>query len=198
MNYFIGDVHVGHKNSLSFDNRPWTDIEKHDQEIMRRWNSVVGMEDTVYILGDISWYNSTKTIEYYKQLNGLKVLVRGNHDHKILKNRELQSLFMEICDYKELDLGNGKGLVLCHYPIPCFKNHYYGWYHFYAHVHNSWEENMMQHACREMEELYNVPCNMFNVGVMKDYMGYTPRTFEEIVNSDRVEKVKNEDLGIIK
>ena len=55
MNYFIGDVHVGHKNSLSFDNRPWTDIEKHDQEIMRRWNSVVGMEDTVYILGDISW-----------------------------------------------------------------------------------------------------------------------------------------------
>lgn len=185
MNYFIGDVHVGHKNSLSFDNRPWTDIEKHDQEIMRRWNSVVGMEDTVYILGDISWYNSTKTIEYYKQLNGLKVLVRGNHDSHLLKNRELQSLFVEICDYKELDLGNGKGLVLCHYPIPCFKNHYYGWYHFYGHVHCGFEENMMQHVRKEMEELYTVPCNMFNVGVMMDYMDYTPRTFEEIVSSTK-------------
>lgn len=198
MNYFIGDQHYGHKNALSFDNRRFVDIETHDLYLTNRWNDVVGIDDDVYILGDISWYNSTKTIEIFSQLNGRLHLLKGNHDSRLLKNRELRSLFVEICDYKELGLGNGKGLVLCHYPIPCFKNHYYGWYHFYAHVHNSWEENMMQHVRREMEELYNKPCNMFNVGVMKDYMGYTPRTFEEIVNSDRVEKVKNEDLGIIK
>lgn len=197
MNYFIADQHVGHENVLKFDNRKWTDIRVHDQELMKRWNDTVGMEDTVYILGDISWMNSTKTIEYFKQLNGSKVLLRGNHDGKLLRNRELQALFQEICDYKELDLGNGKGLVLCHYPIPCFKNHYYGWYHFYGHVHNSWEENMMQHVRKEMEELYDVPCNMFNVGAMKDYMDYTPRTFEEIINSDRVDIV-GENLRITK
>lgn len=185
MNYFIADQHIGHENVLKFDNRKWTDIRVHDQELMKRWNDTVGMEDTVYILGDISWMNSTKTIEYFKQLNGSKVLLRGNHDGKLLRNRELQALFQEICDYKELDLGNGKGLVLCHYPIPCFKNHYYGWYHFYGHVHTGFEDNMMQHVRRQMEELYNVPCNMFNVGVMKDYMGYTPRTFEEIVSSTK-------------
>ena len=185
MNYFIADLHIGHENVLKFDNRKWTDIRVHDQELMKRWNDTVGMEDTVYILGDISWMNSTKTIEYFKQLNGTKVLLRGNHDARLLRNRELQTLFQEICDYKELDLGNGKGLVLCHYPIPCFKNHYYGWYHFYGHVHCGFEEHMMQHVRKEMEELYTVPCNMFNVGVMMDYMDYTPRTFEEIVSSTK-------------
>lgn len=197
MNYFIADLHIGHENVLKFDNRKWTDIRVHDQELMKRWNDTVGMEDTVYILGDISWMNSTKTIEYFKQLNGTKVLLRGNHDARLLRNRELQTLFQEICDYKELDLGNGKGLVLCHYPIPCFKNHYYGWYHFYGHVHCGFEEHMMQHVRKEMEELYTVPCNMFNVGVMMDYMDYTPRTFEEIVNSERVEIV-SENLRITK
>ena len=78
-----------------------------------------------------------------------------------------------------------------------FKNHYYGWYHFYGHVHTGFEDNMMQHVRRQMEELYNVPCNMFNVGVMKDYMGYTPRTFEEIINSERVDIV-GENLRITK
>lgn len=181
MNYFIADTHFGHENALRFDNRPWTDIHVHDLEIIKRWNDTVEIDDTVYILGDISWHNSTKTIEIFKQLNGHKVLIKGNHDNRILKNRELQALFLEICDYKELDLGNKKGLVLCHYPIPCFKNHYYGWYHFYGHVHNSWEWNLMQRVKKKMVDLYHVPCNMFNVGCMMDHMNYTPRTFEEII-----------------
>ena len=33
-NYFIGDLHFGHKNCLSFDNRPFTDIETHDKTII--------------------------------------------------------------------------------------------------------------------------------------------------------------------
>lgn len=189
MNYFIADQHYGHKNVLSFDNRGFTDIESHDKYLSDSWNKVVGIDDDVYVLGDISWYNSTKTIEIFKELNGYKHLIKGNHCGRLLRNRELQTLFQEICDYKELDLGNGKGLVLCHYPIPCFKNHYYGWYHFYGHVHCGFEEHMMQHVRKEMEELYTVPCNMFNVGVMMDYMDYTPRTFEEIINSERVDIV---------
>lgn len=33
-----------------------------------------------------------------------------------------------------------------------------------------------------MKELYDVPCNMFNVGVMMPYMNYEPKTLEEIIN----------------
>lgn len=180
MNYYISDLHFGHKNSLSFDNRPWTDIEKHDLELIKRWNNTVGLDDDIYILGDISWHGSQKTIEIFKSLNGVKHLVKGNHDHKVLKNRELQSMFVEICDYKELSLEDGKGIVLCHYPMPCFKKHYYGWIHLYGHVHNSFEENMMSHVKRQMEALYDIPCRMLNVGVMMPWIDYTPKRIDQL------------------
>ena len=183
MNYFISDLHVGHTNVLSFDNRPFKFIEEHDETLIKNWNSVVGMDGDVYLLGDISWYNATKTIEIFNRLNGRIHLIKGNHDNRLLKNRELQSRFCEITDYKELDIGDGKGIVLCHYPIPCFKNHYYSWYMLYGHVHTSFEDNIMQHVKYQMEALYDKPCNMFNVGCMKSYMNYTPRTLEEIINS---------------
>lgn len=181
MNYYISDLHFGHENCLTFDNRPFKSIEEHDATIVKNWNRTVGIDDDVYLLGDISWHNAMKTIEIFNNLNGSVHLIKGNHDSRLLKNRELQSRFCEITDYKELDIGNGKILVLCHYPIPCFKNHLYGSYHFYGHVHTGSEDNMMEHVKYQMVALYDKPCNMWNVGCMKDYMNYTPRTFEEIV-----------------
>ena len=134
--FFISDLHFGHKNCLAFDNRPFKDIEEHDSMLIRMWNNVVGIDDDVWILGDISWHNATKTIEIFKQLNGIKHLCRGNHDSKLLRNKQVQELFVEICDYKEIQLDNKYGIVLSHYPIPCYNHHYYGWYHLYGHVHD--------------------------------------------------------------
>lgn len=183
--YFIADLHFGHKNVLSYDNRKFKTIEEHDNTLIENWNSVVGIDDEVFILGDVSWHNVTKTIEIIKSLNGIKHLIIGNHDKRLLKNREFQSLFAEISDYKEISLPDGKGIVLCHYPIPCFNRHYYGWYHLYGHVHNSFEWNMMEHIKYEMQELYGHPCLMFNVGVMMDHMGFSPKTLKEILESEK-------------
>lgn len=185
MNYFISDLHLGHVNCLKFDNRQFKTIEDHDKTIINNWNNTVGIDDDVYILGDISWHNATKTIEIFKQLNGKLHLIIGNHDKKLLKNKELRDVFVEICDYKELQLDDGKIIVLSHYPIPCFNRHYYGAYHLYGHVHISFEWNMMKQIKYEMEELYTVPCNMFNVGCMINYMNYTPRTLNEILEVNK-------------
>lgn len=185
MNYFIADLHFGHKNCLSFDNRPFADINQNDEALINNWNNTVGIDDDVYVLGDISWYGAQRTTDIFKNLTGIKHLIIGNHDAKILRHEPLRQQFCEITNYKELDIGNGKSIVLCHYPIPCFKNHYHGWYHLYGHVHNSFEWNMMERIKREMEALYEVPCNMFNVGCMMQYMGYTPRTLDEIISFEQ-------------
>lgn len=194
MNYFISDLHFGHKNCLAFDNRPFTTIEDHDTYIITRWNETVGIEDDVYILGDISWYNSTKTIEIFKQLNGRLHLIKGNHDDNILKNRELRSLFIEVRNYCEIASGDGKAIVLCHYPIPCFRNHFYGWYHLYGHVHTSFEYNMMENIKRQMTELYDKQCNMYNIGAMLPYINFTPRTLEEIITANTEDNKKVIDI----
>lgn len=179
--FFISDLHFGHKNCLAYDNREFKSIEEHDEFLIQKWNETVGIHDDVWILGDISWYPSTKTIEIFSRLNGIKHLCVGNHDKKLLRNPDLRKLFVEIVDYKEIELDRGKGIVLCHYPIPCYNRHYYGWYHLYGHVHTSFEWNMMKQIQFEMEALYDKPSNMFNVGCMVPGMDYTPRTLEEII-----------------
>ena len=187
MNYFISDLHFGHENVLSFDNRPFLSVQDHDSVMIENWNNKVDIDDDVYVLGDISWYNVTKTIEILESLNGHKHLIVGNHDSHFLKNKFFRECFVEIAPYKELFLNEKESVVLSHYPIPCFKNHYYGWLHFYGHVHIGGEYNMMEHVKKEMEELYMKPCKMFNVGVMLPYMNYTPRSVYEIVGTTETE-----------
>lgn len=179
---FISDLHFGHQNALAFDSRPFKTIEEHDEEIIKRWNESVDIDDEVYILGDISWYSAQKTIDIYSRLNGVKHLIVGNHDKKLLRNQDVRKLFVEIVDYKEIQFeGSDGGVVLSHYPIPCFNHHYYGWYHLYGHVHTGFEWNMMKRVKYEMEALYDKPCNMYNVGCMVPYMEFKPRTLEEII-----------------
>lgn len=179
--FFISDLHLGHVNCLAFDNREFPNIEAHDNTIIERWNNAVGIDDDVWILGDISWYNATKTVELFKRMNGTKYLCAGNHDKRLLKNKDVQGLFAEITSYKELQLTDGFGIVLCHYPIPCYNHHYYGWVHLYGHVHTSFEWNMMKQVQYEMQALYDRKSRMYNVGCMVPGMDYTPRTLDEIL-----------------
>ena len=56
MNFYISDNHFGHFNVIRYDNRPFDNTDTMDKVMIDRWNEVVGDEDTVYILGDFSWY----------------------------------------------------------------------------------------------------------------------------------------------
>lgn len=176
--FYISDWHYGHKNVLGFDNRPFTSIEQMNEELIRRWNSVVSDGDLVYILGDMFWCTPKTAAPIMERLNGQKILVKGNHDR--WHDSKFDKLFVKIDEYMEIE-DEGRKVVLCHYPIPCFKNHFYGWIHLYGHVHNSFEWNMMEQQRFLMEELYDRQCNMINVGSMMPWMGYTPRTLDEIL-----------------
>ena len=176
--FYISDLHFGHTNCLKFDNRPWFTIEEHDKALIENWNKVVSPGDIVYILGDMFWCRTQEAIRILDQLNGQKILIKGNHDR--CHDTQFIKRFVKITDYLEVD-DEGRNIVLCHYPIPCFKNHYYGWYHLYGHVHNSFEANMMEHCKTEMTDLYVKPCEMYNCGAMMPWLKYTPRTLDEII-----------------
>ena len=176
--FYIADWHYGHANCIGFDNRPFIDVNEMNRELVNRWNNVVSAGDLVYVLGDMFWTKTSDTIPVLDSLNGQKFLVKGNHDR--VKDAQLAKRFVKIDDYVEIEDG-GNNIVLSHYPIPCFKNHFYGWYHLYGHVHSSFEWNMMEHTRYQMEALYDKQCNMYNVGAMMPWVNYTPRTLDEIV-----------------
>lgn len=184
MNFYISDLHFGHKNILAFDNRPFSSVEDMDAALVRNWNSRVAAGDHVYILGDFCWGKAKEWPPVLKQLAGNKHLIRGNHDLKQSMPWDVRKYFVEVADYKEIRDGD-QHLVLCHYPMPVFKNMYYGWMHLYGHVHTTAEHNMVEYFCRTVESYYEFPQRAFNVGCMLPYMNYTPRTLAEIVEGGR-------------
>lgn len=178
MSYFyIADWHYNHANILAYDNRPFLTVEEMNRELIDRWNKTVSTSDFVYVLGDMFWTSESAAVSILDCLQGQKILIVGNHD--TCKNLEFRRRFVQIADYLEIMDGD-KHVVLSHYPMSCFKNHFYGWYHLYGHVHNSFEWNMVEHDKMLMQELYEHKCNMFNVGAMMPWMGYTPRTLYQI------------------
>ena len=135
-------------------------------------------------------------IELVAKLKGHKILLKGNHDD--LSDYRYVKLFDEICDYKEITDGfDGKSyhLVLSHYPILFWKNQGNDWIHLYAHVHNTYEDEYFQKCIHDMNhsDLFRHKAKgktvvAINVGCMKDYMDYEPRTLKELLESRGLSK----------
>lgn len=178
-NFYIADWHYSHRNIIAYDNRPFFDVAEMNQKLIENWNSAVKDTDTVYVLGDMFWCRTDTAIGVLNQLKGKIVLVKGNHDD--VTSPDFRSRFAMIRDYMEIEDGADR-VVLCHYPIPCFRSHHKNWIHLYGHVHSSFEYNIIQNTSRQIRDLYEKPHLMFNVGAMMPYMNYTPRTLETILH----------------
>lgn len=186
-------MHFGHSNIIGFDKRPFINTKEMDEELIRRWNSVVTPSDSVYILGDFCWSrNSDDWINYLNKLNGQKFLIKGNHDAKLTDKAKKK--FAQICDYKEVK-ENGKTIILSHYPILTYRSDYReNIYMFYGHVHKTKEADVITEMIslikNKPEEYWQGGvkpyANLYNVGCMLDYMDYTPRTADEIINSSKI------------
>lgn len=182
---YISDLHFSHDNVLSFDDRPWVDIESHDAGLVVRWNDVVGRRDLTYILGDFCWGKYDRWRELMRSLNGRKIVIRGNHDRTGYLQRLLEEgLISAWFDYREVS-DNGRMVVLCHYPIVSWNGLYRNSYHLYGHVHATYDYNVVLRETRLLMQLYEKPCRSFNVGAMVHYMDYRPRTLDEIVEKGR-------------
>ncbi|MCS6871263.1 MAG: metallophosphoesterase [Anaerolineae bacterium] len=80
----IADTHLsfGKPRDMTRFGEKW---HNHAERIASAWQACVALHDVVIVAGDISWASSQKRVlpdlEWLAQLNGTKVLLRGNHDH---------------------------------------------------------------------------------------------------------------------
>lgn len=171
MIFFTSDTHIAHFNIIRYCDRPFTSLDEMSAKLIENWNNKVGPNDTVYHLGDIGCGSKNRTVDFFNQVNGKVILIKGNHDRRRqeLKWPELQSRFEDILPYYELvvqdkDIRGGQLIVLFHYQILNWKSYRYGSYHLYGHTH---QKDPRGHAV-----------NSLNVGV--DAHDFYPVSYDEI------------------
>ena len=168
--FYIADTHLMHERLLSMQPRPFMSIEEHDEEIVSRWNSVVGEGDIVYHLGDFAFglaKHADSIKKTFSRLNGRKYLVIGNHDtskrgdlHPVLAELDWAARPEHVLRTKD----DGHEIFLSHYAARTWPCSGYGAVHFYGHSHGK-----LPGVGRSRD-----------VGVDVPDVDFTPRTFSEL------------------
>lgn len=182
MIYFTSDLHLGSRNIIGYEHRPYSSVEEMDAALITNWNQVVQPDDEVYVLGDFSFKRATQTIEYLTCLKGRVHLLRGNHDQyydqfsfRAWERIDPQARHLSLDGWYQHLLTPEAELILCHFPILYWD----GMddrrsIHLYGHMHS---RPNMQHPHH----------NTYNVGV--DVNGYRPVSLTQIL-----ERIKHENL----
>lgn len=133
--FFTSDTHFSSNRVIKLHLVPFENVEQMNYELVKRWNSVVSKNDTVYHLGDFGEY------KYVKKLNGNIILILGNYEIADMKKQKLT--FEQFKDYLK-SLGfydvvkksstikvDDYQVFLTHKPIDCKKD----MINLYGHVH---------------------------------------------------------------
>ena len=161
MIWFTADTHFGHEHIIGYCRRPFESIEGMGAELIRRWNSKVQPEDTVYHLGDFAFAKYADVRALKNSLNGNIVFLKGNHD----KKGHIKSMILDI---------NKHSVFLTHRPedaTPLMLS-------LCGHVHERWKHCFNNICFNKKGCAPSMP--IINVGV--DAWDFYPVSFEQIKN----------------
>jgi calcineurin-like phosphoesterase family protein len=130
MIYFTADTHFGHTNIIKHCNRPFKSGTQMDRALLAEINTVVGKDDTLYVLGDFAWRNA----DLYLQK------IACDHVHLIIGNHDKHSECFETEQYW-LYLRLTK-LYLSHYPHVSWPMKSHHAIHLYGHTHGTIEDEL--------------------------------------------------------
>lgn len=159
-------------------------VEAHDEAIIERWNSVVGPNDKVEVLGDVI-IGRTQRFKLAR-LNGKKRLRMGNHDVFVKKwNEDYRPYFTEITAYKVFD-----DLICSHIPLAtdCIKERWMANVHGHLHANNMTRDNpryaeWLRGSPKIAEDDPAPPMRVIDpiyLNVSMEQIDYTPITMDEV------------------
>ena len=151
--WVTSDTHYGHSNLVSgvtkwrdsegeipYDKvRNFPDVETMNDLMVDNINRNVDANDWLIHLGDWSFGGIDNITEFREKINCKNiVLMIGNHDHHIQKEKSLQKLFTHVTHYEELKVTkkhDSHKFVLCHYPIISWNGQREGTMMLHGHQH---------------------------------------------------------------
>lgn len=152
--WISSDLHLGHTKILQHEDRPWSDIDCHDQGLAENFCDTMNPGDHLWLLGDVAWHIDplVKFMTHMQKHGVTSHLVRGNHDDRAAWKWKAGSASLgfqtkhEAC-FKVFkiapqdELSGGKVEVyLSHYAHRVWRNSSHGALHLYGHSHGNLPE----------------------------------------------------------
>lgn len=187
MIYFTSDLHLGHRAIIRMQNRPFTDVDEMNVELIRNINEIVQPNDKLYMLGDIAHHidvsERERLIRKIRCRN--RYLIMGNHDRRKSDGTPDMdpALFKWIKDYHKESL-NGTTICMMHYPLLSWDKIRAGSIMLHGHIHADETYNL--------QNMENGICR-FDVGV--DANGYKPVSIKEIKSWAEEARKNNTGFG---
>lgn len=181
--WILSDYHGFHKN-ICVGSTSWPDKSRcrnfsneieMTHYVVNQTNSLVKPDDILYCLGDWSFggKDKIKTLREMIKCQNI-ILILGNHDKNIVKNKDLHTLFTHISRYEELRIS--KLLIsMHHYPIGSWNEIGNGGIMLHGHSHHS----------------YKSQGRILDVGIDGPW-DYKPLNLREVVND-----MKNKDIYLV-
>lgn len=172
--FFAADYHFAHSKPYDTFQREdgrflryeFANSEECDQAMIDRHNKVVKPQDRVYVVGDVCFHK--KHLYKIGQMNGRKVLIKGNHD--LLEAKDYLEYFDDIRGSHQF-----KGMVITHIPVHPDSLGRWG-FNVHGHLHANRikrpECDYSPCGAQEIDPRY------FNVSV--EQINYTPISLEEV------------------
>lgn len=176
--WFTSDLHFGHRNVIRFCNRPFENEKEMGEKLIENWNSVVGDNDIVFVLGDTFWFNDSRGIKKaLSQLKGKTIyMLPGNHDdfehyHRVDTERIILCPDVVVLWLQE---ANGKitEIWMSHYPMMTWPHRVNGAWQLFGHIHSK--------AGRNEGVDQDLPLHWNQCDVGTDHWDYRPVNYTEI------------------
>lgn len=124
--FWTSDEHFDHHNIIGYTGRPHPNATMMNLDMIERWNSIVGVDDETWLVGDLTLHKRLDKIAMIlSRLNGRKILVVGNHDWPFARNGQprperdaayLEAGFEQIVHGQTETTVGGQRMVVCHFP----------------------------------------------------------------------------------
>ena len=174
--FFTSDTHFGHANIIKYAMRPYENVDQMNEDLIKRWNSVVSPDDIVFHLGDFMFGNINRFWEYRSRLNGKIYLIHGNHDYKLMCEGNIEEGFEDICAQMNICV-DGQKIYLSHFPFLTFDGIFKdkpSW-QLFGHVHSNKNH---PYTSPDMPRLNYLLPTQYDVGI--DNNDYTPVSFAQV------------------
>ena len=176
--FVTSDLHFGHRNILTFCNRPFSDTKEMTEKLVSNWNEVVGKNDVVLDLGDVMWFDGRHEAKrVLERLNGKHYIIQGNHDRRetfelspviVLESEAV--LWLEGLPQKKI-----VEVFLSHHPMLTWPHRERGVPNLFGHLHT--RPNMSQEGADKDLKFWPL---QYDVGV--DNNNYKPVELTVILN----------------